>query len=173
MTKQEFSKIASAINTYYPKDKPFVNDAAVQLWYEEFRELPYEDVVAALRRHVNTSKWCPTIAELKEAVVKNTAGERDWGQHWNRAVKAIQRYGVYQEEEALASLDPLTEQIVRRLGYKDLCRSENQMADRANFRMVFEQVTDNEYERAALPPSLQGQIAQAQAPQLEYQHGND
>lgn len=170
MDQVEFGKIAAAINTYYPKDKPFKNTAAIQLWYEEFKELPYEDVVNGLRRHVNTSRWCPTIAELKSAVVTNVAGEKDWGDHWNKAVKAIQRFGIYQEEAALASLDPLTRQIVKRLGYKDLCRSENQMADRANFRMVYEQVAGNEYEKAALPKGLQESIAKiggGATPQLE------
>lgn len=160
MDKQEFQKISDAIRTYYPNSNIFPNVAAVILWYEEFKELRYEDVVAALRRHVNTSKWAPTIAELKEAVVKNAAGETDWGDHWNRAVKAIQRFGIYQEAEALDSMDPLTREVVKRLGYKDLCRSENRMADRANFRMVFEQVINNEYEKAALPIGLQKQIAQ-------------
>ena len=160
MTKTEFAKITAAINTYYPKDKPFPNAASMQLWYEEFKDLPYEAVAMALRRHVNVSKWCPTIAELKEAMVTNVAGEDDWGEHWKAAVKAIQRFGVYQEAEALASMDPLTSQIVKRLGYKDLCRSENQMQDRANFRMIFEQVTNNEKEKAALPKELQDQIAQ-------------
>ena len=158
MTRQEFSKIAAAINTYYPKDKPFVNEASVQLWYEEFKELTYEDTVNGLRRHVNTSKWCPTIAELKEAIVKNVAGVKDWGEAWNECTRAISRYGQYREEEALESMSPLTRQIVKRIGYKDLCRSENQMQDRANFRMVFDQVAGNEYEKAALPVGLQDKI---------------
>ena len=159
MTKQEFAKIAAAINTYYPKEKPFPNGAAIQLWYEEFKDSAYEDVVLALRRHVNTSRWCPTIAELKQALVENTAGAKDWGEHWKEAVNAIHRYGRYREEEALDSMDPMTREVVKRLGYKDLCRSENQMADRANFRKVFEQVADNEYNKAALPQDLRERIA--------------
>ena len=159
MKKSEFSKIASAIKTYYPKDNPFPNAAAVQLWFEEFRDLPYEDVVLALRRHVNTSRWCPTIAELKQAIVVNTAGEQDWGEHWKTAVEAIGRFGRYREEEALASMDPMTREVVKRLGYRDLCRSENQMTDRANFRIVFGQVASNEYNKAALSRDLQERIA--------------
>lgn len=170
MTKTEFSKITAAMNTYYPKEKPFPNAAAIQLWYEEFKELPYEDVVAALRRHVNTSRWCPTIAELKEAIVVNTAGEKDWGEAWDECCRAVRRFGMYQEEAALDSMSPLTRQIVKRLGYRDLCTSENQMQDRANFRLIFEQVASNEYERAALPKSLRDQIAligNGSAPLLE------
>lgn len=160
MTKQEFMRIASAINTYYPKEKPFPNEAAIQLWYEEFKELPYQDVANALRRHVNVSKWCPTIAELKDALVVNVAGQKDWGKHWEVALRATQRFGRNQEEEALAWMDPLTREVVKRLGYKELCNSYNQMADRANFRTVFEQIINKEREMAALPKGLRDQIAQ-------------
>ena len=174
MTKQEFAKITAAINTYYPREKPFPNAAAIQLWYEEFKDQPYEDVVVALRRHVNTSRWCPTIAELKEALVVNVAGQKDWGEHWKAAVDAIRRFGRYREQEALDSLDPLTREVVKRLGYQDLCRSENQMTDRANFRVVFEQVTNNEYNKAALPKDLLDRIAQigsGEAKRLEEDNG--
>ena len=175
MDQIEFGKIAAAINTYYPKDKPFKNPAAIQLWYEEFKELPYEAVVNGLRRHVNTSKWCPTIAELKEAIVVNTAGEKDWGASWDECMKVIGRFGQYQEAEALDSMSPITREVVKRIGFRELCISENQMQDRANFRMIFEQVTGNEYERAALPKGLQDSIAKigSGAPQLEERNGID
>lgn len=174
MNTHEFQKIADAIKTYYPRENPFPNMEAMQLWYEEFKELSYEDVVKGLRRHVNTSKWCPTIAELKEAIVTNTAGEKDWGAAWNECMDAIHKYGMYQEAEALKSMAPTTRIIVERVGYKELCRSENQTADRANFRMVFNEVINNEYEKAALPVGLQEQIAQIGGVELlEDGHGNE
>jgi len=159
MTKNEFMKVASAIRTYYPRENPLPNAEAAQLWYEEFKEIPYEDAVAGLRRHVNTSKWCPTIAELKEAIVVNTAGEKDWGSLWDECIQAIHRYGYCGEKEAMESISPLTKQIVTRLGYRQLCMSEDQMADRANFRMIYEQVANKEYERAALSETLRKKIA--------------
>ena len=113
MTKFEFKKIADAISTYYPNADVFNSSEALQLWYEEFKELTYEDVVNGLRRHVNTSKWCPTIAELKAAIVTNTAGSKDWGEAWNECVRAIRRYGQYQEEEALENMSPMTRQIAK------------------------------------------------------------
>lgn len=175
MNKQEFMKIASAINTYYPKEKPFPNAATAELWYQEFKDLAYEDVVAGLRRHVNTSRWCPTIAELKAAIVTNTAGASDWGASWDECLRAISRFGQYREAEALESMTPVTREVVKRIGFRELCISENQMQDRANFRMIFEQVTNNEKDVAALPASLREQIAQlgGGALQLEGGHGSD
>lgn len=159
MNKHEFQKIADAIRTYYPRENPFPNSEAMQLWYQEFAEMTYEDVVCGLRRHVNTSRWCPTIAELKEAIVSNVAGERDWGESWNECLNAISKYGQYREAEALANMTPITRLVVTRIGYKELCRSEDITLDRANYRKIYAQVTTNEYERAALPVSLQKQIA--------------
>lgn len=168
MNQSEFAKIASAINTYYPREKPFPNKEAAQLWYEEFKECSYKDVSNALRRHVNTSKWCPTIAELKGAMVTNVAGERDWGESWNECLNAISKYGQYREQEALDSMTPITRLVISRIGYKELCRSEDINLDRANYRKIYAQVTDNEYEKAALPASLQKQIASIGAlPMLE------
>lgn len=172
MTKIEFSKITAAINTYYPREKPFPNAAAMQLWYEEFKDLPYEDVVVALRRHVNTSKWCPTIAELKEAIVVNVAGDQDWGAAWEECLRAVGHFGQYQEAEALDSMSPLTREIVKRIGFKELCRSEDQMADRANFRKIYEQVTSNEYNKAALPRELQDKIALIGSGMLQFEESN-
>lgn len=175
MNKHEFKKIADAIKTYYPRENPLPNNAAIQLWYEEFKDLAYEDVVNGLRRHVNTSKWCPTIAELKEAIVVNTAGDKDWGASWDECMKAIGRFGQYREAEALDSMSPITREVVKRIGFRELCISENQMQDRANFRMIFEQVTGNEYDRAALPKGLRDSIAKigSGALQLEETNGTD
>jgi len=161
MNKPEFMKIAMAIKTYYPSGNLFPNAEAIQLWYEEFKDLTYEDTVNGLRRHVNTSKWPPTIAELKRAIITNVAGNKDWGKCWDEAVTVLKRFGYYQEDAALDAMTPITRQIVKRLGYKELCLSENLSHDRANFRMIFEQITDNEYENAALPHDLQEKINSA------------
>ena len=65
MNKNEFVKIADAIRTYYPRDNVMPNKQAMALWYEELKDLPYEVAVMSLRKHVNTSKWSPTIADLR------------------------------------------------------------------------------------------------------------
>lgn len=52
-------------------------------------------------------------------------------------------------------MDAITRECVKRLGWKDLCMSENQTADRANFRMIYEQVQRKKVEAAALPTAEQ------------------
>ena len=43
-----------------------------------------------------------------------------------------------QVSEALDSLDELTRRCVKRIGFQNICTSENVTADRANFRMIYE-----------------------------------
>ena len=43
-----------------------------------------------------------------------------------------------QREAALASMDEVTAETVRRIGWQQICESENVDALRANFRMVYE-----------------------------------
>ena len=76
-------------------------------------------------------------------------------------------YGSYRLQEALDSMDDLTRKAVKRLGFKELCMSENIAVDRANFRMVFEQLANREYETEKLPLSLQNSIEDIQH-SLEY-----
>ena len=60
-------------------------------------------------------------------------------------------------------MDDITRQVVKRLGWKDLCESENLMQDRANFRIVYEQEQKRVSEKAMLPPKLKNQIEKLQS----------
>ena len=67
------------------------------------------------------------------------------------------------QEEALASMDEVARRAVKRLGWKELCMSENIMQDRANFRMVYEQEQNRATERAMLPEGLRKQMDMLQS----------
>ena len=54
-------------------------------------------------------------------------------------------------------MDAITRKCVRRLGFQSLCTSENITADRANFRMIYEQEQKAQKESRQLSPALQEQ----------------
>lgn len=145
MTKQEFATFAMAIRTYYPKENILPNQPAMELWYRELQDIPYNVAEAALRKWVSTNKWSPSIAEIREMVTTVTCGSiPDWGDGWEQVLLAIRRYGTYREEEAVNSLDDITRQCVKRLGFRNICLSENINQDRANFRMIYEQIAERQ-----------------------------
>lgn len=143
MTKQEFAVFASALRTYYPKEALLPNQQAMELWYRELQDIPYTVAEAGLRQWVATNKWSPTIADIREMTANVSHGEiADWGDAWEKVLRAISRYGSYNEAKALESMDEMTRTCVKRLGFKNICLSENIATDRANFRMIYENLAD-------------------------------
>lgn len=155
MTKAEFGQLADAIRTYYPREKILPNPEAMSLWYDGLKDIEYKVASAALQKWVATNRWSPAISDLRELVsdLVNPAPQ-SWGEAWENAQRAVRRYGYYQEAEALGSLDDLTRTCVKRIGFRDLCKSENISNERANFRMIYEQEMDQRKRRSQLPERL-------------------
>lgn len=161
MNAQEFANFAAALRTYYSRENILPNKQAMELWFRQLQDIPYEAAEAILSKWVATNKWSPSIADIRDgmAEIQNGGAVEDWGEGWNKAMAAIRKYGSYNEAEALDSLPPLTRETVRRLGYKSLCWSENQIADRANFRQVYEILEKRQVEDRKIPLPVREKIA--------------
>lgn len=159
MTKKEFGKIAMALKTYYPRESLLPNDEALELWYRQLCDLQYGVAEAALNKWVATSKWSPTVADLRKNAIEIKLGnQQDWGEGWERVLKAIRKYGTYDGKRALEELDEISRECVKRLGWYNLCMSEHMTTDRANFRMIYEELAARRKEQAQLPEQLRTQI---------------
>lgn len=177
MNKVEFAKFAMALKTFYAKETTLLpNDQALDLWYGQLKDLPYEVAEAVLQRWVATNKWSPSIADIREAAASITLGDApDWGDAWESVMMAIRRFGMYQEAEALASLDEMTRTAVKRLGFRNICVSDNITADRANFRTIYEQLAERKKRERQMPVPLQELISKLQQHgvfQIEGESGN-
>lgn len=69
---------------------------------------------------------------------------KDWGEGWKQVLDAIRKYGSYRAKDAMESLDSITRQCVERIGFNNICMSENIEADRAIFGMIYEQIAERE-----------------------------
>ena len=160
MNKKEFSILAAAMRTYYPRETLLPNNQAMELWYRQLEDIPYEVAEAALQKWVATNKWSPSIADLRELSFVVTHGDiPDWGEAWADVVKVIQRFGWYHPTEAMECLAGVTREVVERLGYAKLCLSENQDADRANFRVLYTQLAERKLKADQIPERLSKLIA--------------
>lgn len=161
MTKEEFKLFALALKTYYPKDGLLPNAQAMDLWYAQLNDLPYEVASTALNKWVATNKWSPTIADIRSTSADLMQGEMpDWGAGWERVVKCIGAYGYNRQDEALETMDEITRQCVKRLGWMNLCSSENLMADRANFRQIYEELSTRKHHQQMIPAEVMERIGQ-------------
>lgn len=152
MTKQEFAQIQMGICAAYPKAKILETDQAMDFWYKMIGDLDYQVVNNAVLEHISTSVFPPSIAEIRQKCAQRLNPIiSDWGAAWEEVQNAIRRYGYYREEEAIASLSSLTAVAVRRMGFRDLCTSENPVADRAHFQRMYEGMVKEEQNRIQLP----------------------
>lgn len=151
MTRQEFGKIAMAIRTYYPKERILPDDYAVELWFDALKDLDYQTARYAVKKWAETNQWSPSISDIRGMCATMVHGDfNTWEEEWQKVCKAIREYGYMREEDALNSLPKTTRIIVTRLGYQNLCASENPAVDRANFRDIYNNLINKEKEREKL-----------------------
>jgi hypothetical protein len=168
MTKKEFATFAMALKTYYPRENLLPNQQAMELWFAQLQDIPYQVAEAGLNKWVSLNKWSPSISDIREMASTITGGELpDWGEAWEEVCRAIRRFGSYQIGEAMDSLSPLTRKATERIGFMNLCMSENQMQDRANFRMIYERLAEREKREAQLPTGVKMLIAKMQSNLIE------
>lgn len=159
MDKKEFAMFASALRTYYPKENLLPNNQAIELWYQELCDIPYDVAQASLRKWVVNNKWSPSIFEIREMSITVSMGDIPaWDEGWEQVMKAIRTYGLYNADKAMQALDPISRQCVERLGFRNICMSENIAADRANFRIIFESLIERKKKDSLLPQPLKEAI---------------
>lgn len=155
MNKQEFARLAMVIKTAYPKDNLIPTKEAMSIWYQMLSDIPYNIAEVALQKWISTSKWAPTIADIREySSGVSTGTELTWGEAWHEVTTAISKYGYMNEDKAMQSLSPLARKTAQTIGYQILCTSENIAVERANFRKCFETFAQREKEDAQLPTAL-------------------
>lgn len=163
MTEKEFATFAMALKTYYPRENLLPNNQAMELWFRQLQDIPYKVAEVGLNKWVSLNKWSPSIADIREMASTVAHGELpNWGDAWQEVLRAINQYGSYRPVEAMDSVSPLTKKAIKRIGFVNLCMSENISADRANFRMIYEQLADREKKEAQLSVPLKTLIAQMQ-----------
>lgn len=167
MDISEWGKIAKAIKAYYPREAVLPNEEAVLLWYDALSDLDYNVVMVALKKWAMTQKFSPQISDLR-SISASVANERipDWDEAWADVTKAISYYGYYRQDEALEMMDELTLKAVKTLGYRELCMSENPMADRAQFQRVYENLAKRKREDEQISPTIRAMIDRLQEQSL-------
>ncbi len=161
MTRSEFAVWAMALKTYFPRDNLLPTKESMELWYQEVQDIPQDVATAMLRKWVNTNNWPPTISEVRTICAEIRQGPiMQWGDGWEEVVKAIRRHGYCSEKEAYESMSPTTRSAVSKIGWREICMSENPEAIRAQFRQVFEICQKRETEDRQLTPAVKAVIAQ-------------
>ena len=112
-----------------------VSEATVAVYLRLLRDIQPDDLQVAVDQAIATCKFMPTVAELRDTLHGLTAiGQLSWGEAWEDVQKEMRRIGSY---GGPAFSNELTAAVVRSMGWKVLCASENPQTDRAQFRDMY------------------------------------
>ena len=140
----------------------FLPDAeAIKMWFALLGDLDYNIANIAIQKYMLTGKFPPTIADIRELATSVKTGDIPlWSDGWEEALMAIRKYGSYRENEALESMSEITRMTVQRLGFRNICLSENITAERANFRDIYKELAERKQREVNLPTNLSNLIEQ-------------
>jgi hypothetical protein len=157
MTKGEVAKLLVVLAASYPRFE--VDDVKVQVWYEMLGDLDYAVASMAVKKIIMQNTFPPAIAEVRKAVTELMNPEQvTSSEAWGEVTRAIRNYGYYREGEALASMSPTTAQVVRYMGWREICMSEDIGVIRGQFLRMYEQIATREQEKQLLSPTMQTEI---------------
>jgi hypothetical protein len=160
MKKSEMAQLLTVIAAAYPKF-PAINTVMVDIWYEMFKDIDYQVAQVAVKKIILESTFPPSIAELRQTIAEITTPKElklDAAQAWGEVTRAIKNYGMYREDEAIASMSPRTARVVQMIGWQNICTTEEIDVLRGQFRMMYETTEKREKQDALIPESLRNQI---------------
>lgn len=79
MNKEEFAKIMIAIKAAYPQSNIATDNHSRDLWYEMLKDLEYDQVSNTVYKHIQSSRYIPTIAELRG---NDEIEKKSWTLEW-------------------------------------------------------------------------------------------
>lgn len=160
MTRADAAEIVAMLTAAFPDAR--WSDATCQLYEQAILDLDVQVARAATLRLIATSRFRPTVAELRDAAADVAVGERRRGADaWGDVVQAIRRFGSYRTP---VFDDPITARVVEALGWRNLCLSESpEASDRARFIELYEAFSESARRELVSTPGRIQQAAQLPA----------
>ncbi len=173
MTRSDAAKLMGIIVLAYPNYDKFKDEnqvkATVDLWATMFSEDDAGIVGLAVKKHIATNKWPPSVAELRELMLEMTAPDLIApDQAWLAVSDFIKLHGEHLYVEERDCLPPLIARAVESIGYHNLyemncgsCRGSKPGMARTAFMNLYEQLYERERNRAMTPGYVTRQIDSA------------
>lgn len=111
MDKEKFITLISALGKGF---RVAVDQATIEIYYEFLNDIKEEELKKAIKKILEQNKYFPTIAEIRQTVVKSKTKELnlDAEDEWEEVRQAIRKFDIYDSENALLSLKPITRRVL-------------------------------------------------------------
>jgi hypothetical protein len=167
MTPQETKKIFAILMVSYPKFFPAEDKdklrLTIELWAEMLADIPFEVVQVAVKKMILESPYPPAISDVRKQIADiMTAPEDriDASTAWGEVLHAIRMFGWPRPEEAMESLSPRTRQVVKAMGWQEICQATEAGVVRGQFLKMYDAYASRERQESLLPQSMKNIIKQ-------------
>lgn len=157
MSKKATFEVWAYLSAQYPEhakqyESPDQYKAAYRIFHELLDDIDDAMLKAAAKHHAASCKWFPKVSELREAAFSlMETGQLTAGEAWEKVCNEIRRVGIYDAPK----LEPQVKRAVDAMGgWRSLCESENNVADRAHFLKIFEAISNRDREDRRMLPEV-------------------
>ena len=154
-TSDTIAQIITMIEIAYEKN---LGSEAQFLYHQLLHDIPDGLLKTATSQHIANSKWMPRISELREAaqsIQARALGLPTAAESWHEVKRQIANVGYYGHPEFG---DKATATTVQAMGWKYLCTSKDEMADRAHYIRFFNQIQGRRQEERTSLPAVNEEI---------------
>lgn len=175
MTKSDAAKLVAIVVTAYPNYDKFRSaaevEATVNLWALMFEHDPGDVVGLAVKKHIATSKWPPSVAEIREIMLEATHPELvPPDQAWAAVSDLLYEQGEYNSGDIYKQLPALVARAVETIGWGNLwemyrahCIGGKPGMDRVAFIQQYTPMYERSKREAMTPQAIQSGIGTALA----------
>lgn len=134
----------------------------IEFWRECFGDLDDAVVTQAFIRFCCSGDPWPTVAKIRAMASEQVNGQLETAATaFDRVMKAVRRYGIYQPSEGLGTLDALTQAALAGCGgwsWACECTADNRQTLSAQFRKAYEAISQQEQQTRQTPESVRPRI---------------
>ena len=172
MTREDTIRVIGVITAAYPNSDKFRDEklirSMVAVWSDIFSKDDAGLVALAVKEHISTSKWPPSIAEIREIMVRIAHPDIvPPDEAWEVVSKYLDITGEYNYGDIYLALPKAIAEAVDSIGYGQLyamhvayARGHASKAglDRVAFMQAYEDKVERQRRKAMLPGSLRQKI---------------
>ena len=157
MEKPEFLILVKTMKAVYPA--MFQERETVDIWYTLLKDLDYQDAAAGLGKHLATSPYPPTVADIRNNTVPDV--EMNGEQAWALVFKAIEN-SAYNSADEFAKLPELIQKAVRNpANLRELALMPTDTVnsvEKSHFLRTYEVERKRQKELAAMPKEIRERL---------------
>ena len=149
MTEMETLGVLAILRECYPREP--MSSLREDMYVRLLLDLELQDATEAVTRVLARSPFMPTIAEIRHEVALAKVDAEPAELAWAEVRRALASHG---SGSAPTFVNRFTQEVVKSIGWMEICRSGRPGADRAHFLRMYEAAVQREIDDVQLPRQL-------------------